>query len=131
MDNTVDINGIIDIIQYTNIVTIGDSPLGSTQTINILYKSTLKIFSCSSYVISIGNNAFYGFLILTSINLTTITSIGDGSFYNCKALTTLGSSHSITGNIGENAFFGCKSINQIVLTNDSRNQFSDTNDINF
>ena len=92
--------------------------------------------SIPSMVDTIGNNAFYGCVGLTSIaipygvssisnyafsgctNLSfinipgTVTSIGYYAFYNCVSMTTASIGNSVT-NIGCGAFAGCSSLSMV------------------
>ena len=63
--------------------------------------------------ISIANEAFYGNSTLTSINLSTVTSIGQQSFRNC---TNLSQSLNIPNlvSIDYDAFRGCSSISSVA-----------------
>ena len=64
-------------------------------------------------VTSIGDGAFYGCTGLTSIGFPdSVTSIGDGAFSNCTGLTSLAIGKSIT-NIGFDAFCYCTNLTSV------------------
>ena len=61
-------------------------------------------------VTSIGDGAFSGCSLLTSINISnSVTSIGEDAFYNCSSLISIVIPDSVTS-IGNNAFYGCSSL---------------------
>ena len=62
----------------------------------------------------IGDLAFNGCTILTSVSLPEATVIGEWAFYGCKALT--GVSLPAATKIGKNAFNGCESLASISLS---------------
>ena len=66
-------------------------------------------------VISIGDEAFYGFSSLTSIILSEgITRIGNEAFHKCVNLNSITLPDSLTA-IGIGAFYGCRSLSSITL----------------
>ncbi len=79
--------------------------------------STITSFNELKYfknLTSIGDNAFKGTSI-TSIEIpTTITSIGNSAFENCRNLKSVTIPATITS-IGENAFKGCSGLEEIYV----------------
>jgi hypothetical protein len=66
-------------------------------------------------VTSIGHDAFYDCIGLTSITLpTNLTSIERSMFYNCTGLTSITLPTNLTS-IGDSAFSGCTSLTSITL----------------
>ena len=66
-------------------------------------------------LIKIGNNAFYGYRSLKSINIpNSVSDIGKWAFYHCSLLS-LSIPNSVK-NIGEWAFAGCEELKQLYLT---------------
>lgn len=69
-------------------------------------------FALPSTLISIGNEAFYGCTLITSISLSSTTKIiGDKAFENCTALMKINLENVET--IGNEAFKGCTGIKGI------------------
>ncbi len=67
-------------------------------------------------VISIGDRAFYNYYTwLTGITIPdSVTSIGEGAFYNCSRLTSVTIGNSVTS-IGDWAFSGCSGLTSITI----------------
>ena len=66
-------------------------------------------------VTSIGNGVFYNRKNLTSVTIPdSVTSIGKNAFRDCKNLTSVTIPDSVTS-IGNNAFEGCKSLRSIII----------------
>lgn len=64
-------------------------------------------------VTSIGNNAFFRCIGLTSVTIpNSVTSIGSEAFYKCSGLTSVTIPSSVTS-IGESAFYGCSGLTEI------------------
>ncbi|MBR6688176.1 MAG: leucine-rich repeat domain-containing protein, partial [Clostridia bacterium] len=56
---------------------------------------------------------------LTSVIIgDSVTSIGDGAFWNCYSLTSIVISDSVTS-IGEKAFYGCSGLNKVYYKGNS------------
>ena len=94
---------------------------------NVISIGTNAFYSCSSLatinlpnsLTSIGQSAFSGCLVLSSIynlSLTGVTSIEDSTFSGCSSLTTINLPNSLT-NIGSFAFSYCSSLPSINLPN--------------
>ncbi|MDR0831029.1 MAG: leucine-rich repeat domain-containing protein, partial [Prevotellaceae bacterium] len=95
-DLTLTITGTGDMPNYTS----GNAPWYS-QGANI------KTLIIEDEVTSIGNNAFYYCIGLTSVVIpNAVTSIGDNAFYQCSGLTSVTIGNSVTF-IGDNAFYYC------------------------
>ena len=52
----------------------------------------------------------------------SVTSIGDGAFFDCFGLTSITIPNSITS-IGENAFYGCSGLKEICVPKGQKNRF--------
>lgn len=64
---------------------------------------------------SIGDDTFYNCNFLKSVTIpSSITSIGVRAFYNCSGLTSVTIPNSVT-NLGEYSFFGCTSLSTVVI----------------
>ena len=67
-------------------------------------------------ITSIGDGAFYNCTSLNSITISdSVTSIGNYVFSNCKLLTSITISDSVTS-IGNNAFLDCEALNSITIS---------------
>ena len=83
-------------------------------------KSNTLIFGCASTIIpssvkSIGEEAFYNCKSLTSINIpSSVKSIGEWAFAGCSNLTSITIPSSVTS-IGYAAFSYCSSLTSITL----------------
>ncbi|MBQ5722950.1 MAG: leucine-rich repeat domain-containing protein, partial [Muribaculaceae bacterium] len=96
------------------------------------------VFGCSTTIIpdsvtTIGDNAFRGCKILTSIVIPdSVTTIGDEAFFGCKNLVGIDIPDSVTW-IGDEAFYGCKNLTSIVIpdsvTEIGGSVFSDCNNL--
>jgi hypothetical protein len=72
-------------------------------------------YTIPSSVTSVGDGAFYGCEALTSINIPdSVTSVGDSAFSRCKALTGVVIPGSIKV-IPRSAFYDCSSLTQVTL----------------
>ena len=68
-----------------------------------------------SSVTTIGQNAFYECRGLTSIVIpSSVTTIGQNAFYECSGLTSVTIPSSVT-TIGSSAFWGCSGLTSIVI----------------
>ncbi len=86
----------------------------------ILTASDTLVFGCGSTVIpasvrSIGDDAFYGCVGLTSVTIPgSVRSIGNYAFYNCDGLTSVTIPDSVAS-IGEGAFWGCGGLTRVTV----------------
>ena len=80
--------------------------------------STAKVnldLSKATRLTSIGDNAFSGYSVLTSISIpSSVTSIGEAAFSDCSGLTSISIPSSVTS-IGEYAFYGCSGLTSISI----------------
>jgi len=72
-------------------------------------------YAIPNSVTSIGDGAFYNCTSLTSVAIpNSVTSIGNGVFYNCTSLTSVTIPNNIT-NIGNRAFYDCASLKGVYF----------------
>lgn len=71
-------------------------------------------FSETTYILE---NAFNGITLNTNLDLTTVTSIGETAFLNCRGLKTINFGDSIT--ISSYGFKGCTSLEKITSSSDT------------
>ncbi len=96
------------------IVEPGNTKYDSRDNCNAIIETTSNtlIAGCKNTnipnsVTSIGDNAFFGFISLTSMTIpNSVTSIGNRAFYYCTGLTSITIPNSVTS-IGGDAFRGC------------------------
>ncbi len=74
----------------------------------------LSSVQLSDGLISIGDEAFYGLTNITSLNLTSVETIGEKAFYNCWSLATVTWGDKLK-TIGEDAFANCRKLPSITL----------------
>ena len=109
----------------TNImVENGNTVYDSRENCNAIIETTTNtlIVGCKNTLIpnsvtSIGDGAFYDCDGLTSITIpNSVTSIGDGAFYDCDGLTSITIPNSVTS-IGYQAFCYCDGLTSITIPN--------------
>ena len=72
-------------------------------------------YTIPNSVTSIGNGAFYECKSLTSVTIpNSVTSIGNSAFRGCKSLTSVTIPDSVTS-IGKVAFAGCSSLTSVTI----------------
>jgi hypothetical protein len=95
--------------------------------------SNIKEVVIGDEVTTIGENAFYHFDGITSINIqNSVTSIGKNAFSHCEGLTSISIPNSVT-TIGNNAFYGCRGLMSVSIPNGvtviSNGTFEDCNSL--
>ncbi len=115
--DAVEIDGI-----YYNLTT-GTKTAEVTKKPSGRYAETVVIPASVTYgsvnysVTSIGNGAFYNCTGLTSVTIgNSVTSIGDQAFLNCTGLTSITIPNSVTS-IGNHAFYNCTGLTSISIPN--------------
>ena len=82
---------------------------------DVTIESTINVDGVDYSVTSIGDGAFYECSSLTSIVIpNSVTSIGDYAFYWCSNLTSIEIPNSVTS-IGDGAFDSCDSLTSIEI----------------
>ena len=78
---------------------------------------TATSFVIPDSVTSIGNGAFYNCSSLTSVTIpNSVTYIGDYAFLGCSGLTSITIPDSVTS-IGNSAFRGCSGLTSVIIPN--------------
>ena len=81
------------------------------------YKDYIKSAYISDSVTEIGNDAFYNYSALTSVEIpNSVTKIGNYAFYGCVSLEEIEIPDSVTS-LGTGVFEGCTGLKMIVLGN--------------
>ena len=104
------------------VVEEGNSTYDSREGCNAIIETATNelIQGCKSTIIpssvtAIGDEAFYGFTSLTSVEIpSSVTEIGYYAFYGCTSLTSIEIPSSVTV-IGWNAFEDCESLTSVVI----------------
>lgn len=111
------INGIsYSVIPTTKTVKVNSNQLYTISS--LIIPSSVTYLSINYSVSKIDNYAFYdGINFYTSVSIpNSVTSIGDGAFYNFNAITTLIIPDSVAS-IGAEAFYGCSSLITLSIPN--------------
>ncbi|MBO4629397.1 MAG: leucine-rich repeat protein [Treponema sp.] len=90
----------------------GNSSIGKNQFIN--YKKLTQIIT-NGNVTSIGDFAFYGCLLLESVNLNGVSYVGTCAFENCTKLSNLTLGNTVK-QIGQRAFYKANGLSGKELT---------------
>ena len=107
--NHVDLTG-------STITSIPDSAFANCCTAaNSGYEWTFRM---PSTVTSIGKYAFQNIRTLRKINLSSVTTIGEGAFMDCVKLDTVLTGDNLS-TVGERAFYGCNHMDYFVCKNDN------------
>ena len=82
---------------------------------DVIIPSTVNHNGVDYTVTTIGDQAFFGCMTLTSITIPdSVTTIGDSVFYDCTSLTSITIPSSVTS-IGDSAFSSCSSLTSITI----------------
>ena len=80
-------------------------------------RNTVKKITLSNNITSLGNDAFSGCSVLTSINIpTSLTTVGNGVFSGCASLEELIIPNTVTS-MGGNVFSQCTNLKSVTLPN--------------
>ena len=76
---------------------------------------TLSLGGIALYCVMGGSDDIYSNM-LTSVNIGSVTTIGDSAFYGCNSLTNVTIPNSVT-TIGDSAFYFCHSLTNVTIPN--------------
>ena len=110
------VNGVRYSVNSDNTtITVAGYPNKPTGDLTIPESVTFRGLSFS--VTSIGDGAFYECTGLTSVTIpNSVTLIGDGAFSGCSGLTSVTIGNSVT-EIGNGAFSGCSGLTSVTIPN--------------
>ncbi|MDY4184375.1 MAG: leucine-rich repeat domain-containing protein, partial [Sodaliphilus sp.] len=111
-------------------VTVAGYPSGCKPKGYLTIPESVTYGGCPYPVTSIGDQAFYKCLRLTSVTIpNSVTSIGEGAFRSCSGLTSVTIPNSVTS-IDNEAFYECWRLTSITIGNSvtsiGENAFSGT-----
>ena len=108
-----------------NCIVVNENNPNFTSVDGILYDKEVKklifvpraiedLSTIQDSITSIGDGAFWNYTSLGSLTLMGITSIGNYAFYGCNSLSSIIIPNGVT-EIGHHAFFGCISLGKIII----------------
>ena len=120
--STVDLSACTSIGEFafsecTKLTSIGSLNENLTELLKSTFSecTLLNNITLPSSVTTLGNNVFYNCKSLTSIDISNVTSLGDSVFMNCELLTSIGSLNENLTEIPMHLFWGCSNLSGDII----------------
>ena len=110
-------SSLTSIIIPESVTSIGSVAFyGCSSLTKVNYTGTIDNWAEAGFARSFKTNydLYINDVLVTDVNLTTVTEISNYAFYNCSSLTSVTIPNSVTS-IGENAFAGCNKTTTIII----------------
>lgn len=113
-----------DVITATKLNNAENGVASIDATVDSVISRTITSFS-SDTLTSIGDGAFYDCSALTTVDFPAATSIGENAFSDCSALTTV--DFPLVTSIGSEAFANSSSLTTVILRKNQVATLANTN----
>lgn len=103
--------------ECTKLTSIGSLNENLTELLKSAFSecTLLNNITLPSSVTTLGNSVFYNCKSLTSIDISNVTSLGESVFMNCELLTSIGSLNENLTEIPIHLFWGCSNLSGDII----------------